>query len=129
MKTKLKSGLTLALALTLNASFAQVNNSDKTTKEPSKIIIIERNKKTDPNRPKMPSRQHIECLYAGGTLSFFFAVPEGECVLTVTDSASGISMQYYFDSADSAEIYVGEIETGSIEISTANGNEYVGLID
>ena len=38
-------------------------------------------------------------------------------------------MQYYFDSADSAEIYVGEIETGSIEISTANGNEYVGLID
>lgn len=128
MKTKLKSGLTLALALTLNASFAQVNNSDKTAKEPSKIII-ERSDKKPLTRPQMPSRQHIECLYAGGSLSFFFAVPEGECVLTVTDSASGISMQYYFDSADSAEIYVGEIETGSINISTANGNEYVGLID
>ncbi len=93
-----------------------------------KHIPIDQRNKEKPDRPKMPSMQNIECVYADGTLHFFFAFPEGECLLTVTDSFSGISTQYSFDSAEPAEIFVGEIQTGSIEILTSLGYTYEGTI-
>ncbi|MDE7438867.1 MAG: hypothetical protein K2M93_10330 [Muribaculaceae bacterium] len=36
-------------------------------------------------RPKAPSKQHIECWYCDGELSFDFVIPEGECTLYLTD--------------------------------------------
>ena len=92
-------------------------------------IIICRN----PNgggRPKAPSRQNVACTYYAGTLSFSFAVPEGECVLSVTDLRGANSGVYVFDSTSgSAAVYVGPLEEASLEITTSQGNVYEGLLE
>ncbi len=111
------------------SAIAQTYGNGNPSMDSGKSIPIYERGKGNPSRPKMPSMQNIECVYADGTLHFFFAFPEGECLMTVTDSFSGISTQYSFDSAEPAEIFVGEIQTGSIEIQTANGHEYFGSID
>ena len=116
------------LAIPVSAIAQTYGNGNPFMDNGKSIPIYERSK-SNPGRPKIPSQQHIECVYTEGTLHFFFAFPEGECLLTVTDSFSGISTQYSFDSAEPAEIFVGEIQTGSIEIQTANGHEYFGSID
>ena len=64
---------------------------------------------SNPGRPKVPSKQHIECWYCDGELSFDFVIPEGECTLYVTNYATGFMTQYTFDSADHADVYVGII--------------------
>lgn len=80
-------------------------------------------------RPKAPSKQHIECWYCDGELSFDFVIPEGECTLYLTDYATGFMTQYAFDSADHADIYVGSLPNGgSIEINTTSGHTYYGEI-
>lgn len=110
------------------SAIAQSPSNGNPSMDNGKHIPID-TKKGVPGRPKMPSQQHIECVYADGTLHFFFAIPEGECLVTVTDSFSGMSTQHSFDSAEPAEVYVGEIQTGCIEILTANGNQYTGIIE
>lgn len=116
------------LAIPVSASAQSYGNGNPSMDNGKSIPIYERGKGS-PGRPKMPSQQHIECVYAEGTLSFFFAIPEGECIVTVTDSFSGMSTQHSFDSAEPAEIYVGEIQTGCIEIQTENGHQYTGIIE
>lgn len=111
------------------SAIAQIPTNGNPSSGNGKYIPIDKRNKEKPDRPKMPSQQHIECLYADGTLHFFFAIPEGECLVTVTDSFSGMSTQHSFDSAEPAEVYVGEIQTGCIEIQTANGNQYTGIIE
>ena len=81
-------------------------------------------------RPKAPSRQNVTCTYYAGTLSFSFAVPEGECVLSVTDLRGANSGVYVFDSTSgSAAVYVGPLEEASLEITTSQGNVYEGLLE
>ena len=82
-----------------------------------------------PHRPKIPTRQMIRCVYQSGSLKFSFAIPEGECLLTVTDMTTGFARQYVFDSSAEATVYVGALTQAHVEISTANGHEYEGWLD
>ena len=70
----------------------------------------------------------IYCVYQNGSLKFQFAIPEGECQLTVTDITTGFSRQYVFDSSADATVCVGTLTQAHIEISTANGHEYEGWL-
>lgn len=79
-------------------------------------------------RPKIPSQQQILCTYVNEHLNFQFAIPEGECQLTVTDVTTGFARQYVFDSSADATINVGALTQAHIEISTANGHEYEGWL-
>lgn len=92
------------------------------------IVIKDKKEKNEPVRPKAPSRQRIQCTYENGCLSFSFAIPEGECQLTVTDVTTGFARQYVFDSSADATINVGALTQAHIEISTANGHEYEGWL-
>ena len=91
-------------------------------------VILNPKNPTNPDRPKLPNRQQIECVYQSGSLKFSFAIPEGECQLTVTDMTTGFSRQYVFDSSAEATVYVGTLTQAHIEISTANGHEYEGWL-
>lgn len=129
MKSNLFTSFVCSTLLAIPVSaIAQTYGNGNPSMDSGKHIPIDQRNKEKPDRPKIPSQQHIECVYTEGTLHFFFAFPEGECLMTVTDSFSGISTQYSFDSAEPAEIFVGEIQTGSIEIQTSLGYTYEGTI-
>ena len=91
-------------------------------------ITIQPVPKNPGGRPKIPSMQHIECWYEDGMLTLDFAIPEGDCVLTVTEEQTGMSSGYSFDSASTAQVYIGEIWNATIEINTENGHSYKGWL-
>ena len=93
----------------------------------SEIIIKDKMPEYN-KRPKVPSRQMIHCVCQNGSLKIQFAIPEGECRLTVTDMTTGFARHYVFDSSVEATVYVGSITQAHIEISTANGHEYEGWL-
>ena len=94
------------------------------------IIVIKEKKNPDiPKRRKTPSAQHINCMYADENLYITFAIPEGECTMTVTDQETGISLQYIFDTEETAEVYVGSLSSAYIELDTENGHSYEGWIE
>lgn len=90
------------------------------------VPIIRKNDSTM-NNPKSPSRQHIECWYESGTLTFDFAISEGDCELTLTSGDGTIGI-YSFDSSSTAQVYVGDIWNIAIEIHTGNGHWYEGWL-
>ena len=92
------------------------------------IVIYDKKEKNEPVRPKAPSRQQILCIYENEHLNLSFAIPEGECQLTVMDMTTGFARQYVFDSSGDATINVGTLTQAHIEISTANGHEYEGWL-
>ena len=128
---RLKLSMITALAIILTSTpFIKADGKSPATDSGGKIIIIIDNPKGENGRPKAPSKQHIECWYCDGELSFDFVIPEGECTLFLTDYATGFMTQYVFDSADHADIYVGALpDVGSIEINTASGHKYYGQIE
>ena len=75
---------------------------------------------------KAPAFQNVSCSYDGAALYISFVNGEGECELTLTDNASGITSNYYFDSEAPACLMVGELLSASITITTEAGNTYVG---
>lgn len=89
-----------------------------------KIVPIRINPQN--RHPHSPSLQHIECIYSEGELFISFRLPEGECVLSITDNTNGMTYQYYFDSSEDASIWVGSLSSAHISISTANGHTYEG---
>ena len=79
---------TLLFATLLIGGFATAYASDQytnTTISTPVPVPIDKDLKTDWGRPKAPSKQHIECWYCDGELSFDFVIPEGECTLYLTD--------------------------------------------
>lgn len=94
----------------------------------SQSITIKPKNKFKPNRPKAPSMQQIFCYYEDGQLTFDFAIPEGDCALTVTDLTTNFARNYSFSSEAEATIYVGSLTEAYIEISTASGHEYEGYL-
>ena len=92
------------------------------------VAILLKDPTRNNNRPKVPSKQFIECWYGDGELSFDFTIPEGMCNLNVTDGKSGFVYNYVFDSSEHAEVYVGNLEHADITITTALGHTYIGEI-
>lgn len=82
-----------------------------------------------PKRRRTPSTQQIDCIYADENLYISFAIPEGECNMTVTDLETGLSLQYVFDTDESAEINVGSLSSAYLELETENGHSYEGWIE
>lgn len=116
----------LILILFLGSSVASSENLILPSS--TSIVIHDKKEKDTPIRPKSPSRQMIQCIYQDGQLSFSFAIPEGECQLTVTDMTTGFARQYVFDSSAEVSVNVGALTQAHIEISTANGHEYEGWL-
>ena len=127
---RLKLSMITALAIILaSAPFIKADEKSPATDSNGKVIVIAIDPKISAGRPKAPSKQHIECWYCDGELSFDFVIPEGECILYLTDYATGFMTQYAFDSADDADVYVGSLPNGgAIEISTESGHTYHGEI-
>lgn len=118
------------IGLTLLCSF-DVSGDNTASSSPSfgkEVIPIKIDDMSRQNRPKVPSKQFIECWYGGGEISFDFTIPEGMCNLNVTDGKSGFVYNYVFDSSEHAEVYVGNLEHADITITTALGHTYIGEI-
>ena len=94
--------------------------------QPIVILLPPRNSKETGYRPKAPSMQHITCMYYDGTLTFEFAIPEGECQLILSDLSTGEIVAADFDSAMSEPVYVGYHSTASLTVTTANGHTSTG---
>ena len=111
-------------SLLLMPIYSSAQSSSQTT-----TIIISKPKEPQPStRPgsKAPAFQNVSCSYDGAALNISFVNGEGECELTLTDNASGITSNYYFDSDAPACLMVGELLSASITITTEAGNTYVG---
>ncbi len=99
------------------------NNNESQTRP---VIIIGGNR---PMRPKTPLMQEIYGFYENGYLFLEFAIPEGQCVMTINELIDGTSRQYYFESSEDVQVYIGAITEVDIRIETANGNIYDGYIE
>lgn len=122
--------ITAALAILFSSGIirAKGNIEPKPNSSQSvKSIIVTQKKSNTNNKPKAPSAQYIECWYESGTLTFDFAIPEGECELTICEE-NGVSSQYRFDSSSTAQVYVGEMWNASIEIVSETGHSYEGWL-
>ena len=80
------------------------------------------------NKPQSPEGQYIQCLYDGDNLNFWFAIPEGNCNLTVVDTDKGAVTWHFFDSSSESQIYVGTLWNAAISIDTEKGNTYEGFL-
>lgn len=102
-----------------NEPESTVSSSDGTT-----ILYPPKNRN---DKPKMPSRQFITCYYDGENLNLDFAYSEGECEVCVTDITTNFSRFYYIDSSELlSTIYVGEINSSIITVTTSHGHIYTG---
>lgn len=107
---------------------ANAVEKQKTVPNGTTISLNKGRGKSRPNRPGMPSRQMITCIYDGGELTFDFVVPEGMCDVVLTES-SGATMSYTIDSSElTATVFVGTISESEIELTTENGNTYSGIL-
>ena len=57
---------------------------------------------------------------------FGFAIPEGECEMVLSDLNTGEIVTATFDSEDCEPIYVGEIESAEVTLTTENVHTYCG---
>lgn len=113
------------LFLTLGlVSFAN-DEDDCDGDESSKVVDIKDQKKTS-GFPKKPSAQRIQCIYSNGEMFIIFAIPEGECKITVYDYITGNIKWYVEDSNEDIVIQTGKLKSAGIEILTENGHLYSG---
>ncbi|MDE7160591.1 MAG: hypothetical protein K2O24_07100 [Muribaculaceae bacterium] len=57
-------------------------------------------------------------------MTIAFSVPEGMCLLKLTDTATGKSLEEVFDTSGEHSFYVGPLIEGYIKLSTSKGNIY-----
>lgn len=124
MEKRLKIYILFVFFLTVCTNTIYPQNSNKLE------IVDIYNTSTKPNlRPKMPDRQYITCLYDGESLYLYFTYGEGECLLKVTNTDTGEQMSYVFDSNESSQISIGNIDNGLINIYTQLNRSYEGRIN
>ena len=125
----LKNLFSIAIILLLSPVSILAFDDFSSTQVPNCQLIKVSPKQSKTNyRPKAPSMQQIFCYYEEGQLTFDFAIPEGDCALTVTDLTTNFARTYSFSSEAEATVYVGTLTEAYIEISTASGHEYEGYI-
>lgn len=118
--------LAMAISATLFSEYVVADNIPVTTENEECVIVLDTPKQPG-NRPKMPSRQFITCYYDGESLNLDFAYSEGECEVCVTDITTNFSRFYYIDSSELlSTIYVGEINSSIITVTTSHGHIYTG---
>lgn len=116
-----------ALFFIVTVPFVFANDeNDEDTDEPTSIIIGNREDKNALGGPKKPSAQRIQCIYSNGEMFIFFAIPEGECKITVYDYITGNIKWYVEDSNEDIVIQTGKLKSAGIEILTENGHLYSG---
>lgn len=117
------------LCMLLSSLIVSADNDDNDDLNPidneNEIELISNPGKPS-GRPKAPSRQRISCHYTNGMLYIQFAVPEGNCELIVTNTETGDSQVYYFDSSFDAFINIGRLSSFELYITTEKGNSYFG---
>lgn len=102
------------------------NDTDDEDMDGDVLIELKENPGNPIGRPKAPSRQRINCHYTNGMLYIQFALPEGNCELTVIDTENESDQIYHFDSTTDAFINIGKLTSFEIYISTEKGNLYFG---
>ncbi len=121
---KLKAILFLAL-IGLSLSLGAKIDPSLSTRKAQATKVILREVKQQTNRPRVPSRQVIECAYDGEVLYFTFAYAEGECEATLTEYATGYERTYTFDSSECyTEITVGQLYESTLTLTTESGHTY-----
>lgn len=128
----MKRIIPLTFVAFLGATTACADNSslDSPTPPPVGIPIFPENPTPGKGgKPKAPSLQSITCVYDNGSLLIGFAVPEGDCILYVTDETTGFTTQYTFNTEDEAEISVGTLSSAYLEFHTSNGHVYSGQMN
>ncbi len=136
MKPLIKQLVIILLLFTCSTVLAEeqrANDPKKETKTQSpkvfNVIILEKSSGNKNKRPAAPSRQMVQCYYDGESIVIDFNFPEGECLVTVTDLYTGYPQSHTIDSSENdIEIYVGDINESSIEISTEYGHNYSGIL-
>lgn len=121
----------LLLILTIFACCLQIcladNGGENQTNNTLKLTKIKGGQTS--NRPHMPDRQVITCVYDGENICLDFAYSEGVCDTYVMDARTGEMQHFSFDSSElSVFIYVGEIGESYITLVTEYGNTYEGTI-
>lgn len=122
--------ITLLFAVGLSAAlfFAEATNKTRNVPNGTTITLGNAGGKSPNGRPRIPSRQIINCTYDSGELTIDFTIPEGMCEVLLTE-ASGMTISYTVDSSNlTATIYVGTISESEIELSTESGNIYSGTL-
>lgn len=95
----------------------------------NETTLTNSNKKNVSNRPHVPNRQIITCVYDGEDICLEFAYSEGICDVYLTDAYTGETQCFSIDSSElSVVICVGEIGESYITLITENGNTYEGVI-
>lgn len=81
-------------------------------------------------KPKLPSKQRIDCIYDGEYLHLNFLIPEGNCNMILYDAYNYAYNTYYYNSADeSISVRIGIVKNTTITIHTEKGNTYSGVIE
>lgn len=106
-------------------SVAQSNSSNDKPTDKRPVLLT----KSVPQstRPQSPSRQEISCEYGNGCLFISFLYSEGVCSLSVTEGGEETQV-YDFDSSSEAVIFVGELTSANITITTEYGHTYKGTL-
>lgn len=125
--TKFNSSVVLLLIISLWSFSGNLSAQQSSQNEKAKIYV-KKNQQNPTNKPRMPAMITVDCWYGNGELSIEFRDPEGECDITVTDTATGFTVTDTFDSTLPYTIYIGTPQSATITLSTEEGNTYYGEI-
>lgn len=110
-------------------SFAETSSSNDCVPYGTQIILNKKYDRVPNKRPKSPSLQIISCTYDTECLTLEFTVSEGMVEVNIIELNSGIITSYSVDSSElRATFYIGIIKESSIEVTTEEGNTYIGTI-
>ena len=119
--------LTLLVLAILTGTLLVAADGGTATQNPTnpKVVVLLPPKQL-PNRPKVPSKQQVNVLYIDQYLYMDFAIPEGICEMSLVNLTTGENVYASFDSENPEPIYVGELSTATITVTTETGHVYQG---
>ena len=121
--------LLIGLFLASMSAYSPVNlSAQQSQNNKGQNIKLRPTNPNNKNKPRMPAMITVDCWYGNGELSIEFRNPEGECDITVTDTATGFTVTDTFDSTLPYTIYIGTPQSATITLSTEEGNTYYGEI-
>lgn len=121
--------LLIGLFLASMSAYSPVNlSAQQSQNNKGQNIKLRPTNPNNKNKPRMPAMITVDCWYGNGELSIEFRDPEGECDITVTDTATGFTVTDTFDSTLPYTIYIGTPQSATITLSTEEGNTYYGEI-